>query len=98
MTELRDRLRGLWLPLVTPFRDGVLDEVSLRRLVRHYASGPIDGFILGATSGEGLMLATDELEHLVSCRSHRACRDAAHPAGLPRPCRREHAKAAGDAG
>jgi 4-hydroxy-tetrahydrodipicolinate synthase len=66
MTELRDRLRGLWLPLVTPFRDGVLDEVSLRRLVRHYAGGPIDGFILGATSGEGLMLATDELEHLVA--------------------------------
>ena len=77
MTELRDRLRGLWLPLVTPFRDGVLDEVSLRRLVRHYASGPVDGFILGATSGEGLMLATDELEHLVRCRSQRACRDAA---------------------
>jgi 4-hydroxy-tetrahydrodipicolinate synthase len=71
MTELRDRLRGLWLPLVTPFRDGVLDEVSLRRLVRHYAGGPIDGFILGATSGEGLMLATDELEHLVAAAMPR---------------------------
>ena len=66
MSELRDRLRGLWLPLVTPFRDGALDEVSLRRLVRHYANGPIDGFILGATSGEGLMLAADEMEHLVT--------------------------------
>jgi 4-hydroxy-tetrahydrodipicolinate synthase len=66
MNELRDRLRGLWLPLVTPFRNGLLDEVSLRRLVRHYASGPVDGFILGATSGEGLTLSTDELEHLVA--------------------------------
>jgi 4-hydroxy-tetrahydrodipicolinate synthase len=66
MDDLRNRLRGLWLPLVTPFRDGALDEISLRRLVRHYASGPIDGFILAATSGEGLLLATDELEHLVS--------------------------------
>ena len=66
MTELRDRLRGLWLPLVTPFRDGALDEASLRQLVRHYASGPIDGLILAATSGEGLSLATDELEHLVA--------------------------------
>ena len=36
-----------------PFRGGAIDEVSLRRLVRHYASGPIDGFILAATSGEG---------------------------------------------
>jgi 4-hydroxy-tetrahydrodipicolinate synthase len=66
MYELRERLLGLWLPLVTPFRDGAVDELSLRRLVRHYAGGPIDGFILAATSGEGLLLATDELEHLVS--------------------------------
>ena len=78
MTELRDdRLQGLWLPLVTPFRDGVLDEASLRRLVRHYAGGPVDGLILAATSGEGLTLATDELEHLVAAVRDRACRDAA---------------------
>ena len=29
-------IQGLWLPLVTPFRDGALDEVSLRRMARHY--------------------------------------------------------------
>ena len=43
MTDLRielDRLHGLWLPLVTPFRDGELDEPSLRRLVQHYAASP----------------------------------------------------------
>ncbi len=66
MTDLRNRLHGLWLPLVTPFRDGALDELSLRRLVRHYASLPVDGFILAATSGEGLTLKLDELEHLVA--------------------------------
>jgi len=66
MNDLRSRLRGLWLPLITPFRDGVLDEISLRRLVRHYADGPIDGFILAATSGEGMLLATEELELLVA--------------------------------
>ena len=27
---------GLWLPLITPFRDGALDEASLRRMARHY--------------------------------------------------------------
>jgi len=58
-------LQGLWLPLVTPFRDGVLDERSLRRLLRHYTSRPIDGLILGATSGEGLTLSLFELERLV---------------------------------
>lgn len=66
MSDLRDLLRGLWLPLVTPFRGGELDEASLRRLVRHYSSLPIDGFILGATSGEGMSLSMREQEQLVS--------------------------------
>ena len=42
MNDLRSRLQGLWLPLITPFRDGKIDPPSLRRLVRHYAPGPID--------------------------------------------------------
>jgi 4-hydroxy-tetrahydrodipicolinate synthase len=66
MADLRDQLQGLWLPLITPFRNGQLDERSLRRLVRHYASGPIDGLILAATSGEGMSLAMQELERLVA--------------------------------
>jgi 4-hydroxy-tetrahydrodipicolinate synthase len=66
MSDLREQLRGLWLPLVTPFRDGALDETSLRRLVRHYAGLPVDGFILAATSGEGMSLGMNELERLVA--------------------------------
>ncbi|MBR0841788.1 4-hydroxy-tetrahydrodipicolinate synthase [Bradyrhizobium liaoningense] len=66
MTGLRDQLHGLWLPLVTPFRDGRLDETSLRRLTRHYGAQAIDGFILGATSGEGMTLHDGELERLVA--------------------------------
>ncbi len=59
-------LQGLWLPLVTPSRDGVLDEASLRRLVRHYAREPIEGLILGATTGEGLILDEHEAGRLVA--------------------------------
>jgi 4-hydroxy-tetrahydrodipicolinate synthase len=66
MNDLRHQLRGLWLPLVTPFRDGELDALSLRRLVRHYADAPVDGLILAATSGEGLTLSMAELERLVT--------------------------------
>jgi 4-hydroxy-tetrahydrodipicolinate synthase len=65
-TDLQSRLQGLWLPLVTPFRDGELDEPSLRRMVRHYADGPVDGLILAATSGEGMTLGAGELERLVN--------------------------------
>ena len=57
---------GIWLPLVTPWRDGRLDETSLRRLVRHYATEPVDGLILAATTGEGLTLDDAEMEQLVT--------------------------------
>jgi 4-hydroxy-tetrahydrodipicolinate synthase len=65
MTDLRSSLRGLWLPLVTPFRRGELDDGSLRRLVRHYAALPVDGLVLAATTGESLTLTPREIERLV---------------------------------
>jgi 4-hydroxy-tetrahydrodipicolinate synthase len=57
---------GIWLPLITPFRNGALDESSLRRLLHHYAAHPIDGLILAATTGEGLTLDAAETECLVA--------------------------------
>jgi 4-hydroxy-tetrahydrodipicolinate synthase len=57
---------GIWLPLVTPFRQGVLDEPSLVRLVRHYRDAAIDGFVLAATTGESLTLDDTEAERLVA--------------------------------
>src|SRR4029078_5215157 len=64
-TDLQSQLQGLWLALITPVRGAALDEPSLRRLVGHYASGPVDGLILAATSGEGMALGITELEQLV---------------------------------
>jgi 4-hydroxy-tetrahydrodipicolinate synthase len=57
--------QGIWLPLITPFRDDAVDVVSLRRLLRHYAAAPIDGLILAATTGEGLTLDDNETQCLV---------------------------------
>jgi 4-hydroxy-tetrahydrodipicolinate synthase len=57
---------GIWLPLITPFRDGAFDAASFRRLLRHYAIQSIDGLILGATTGEGLTLDDAELDRLVT--------------------------------
>ena len=59
-------IEGLWLPLITPFRDGRLDETSLKRLLRHYAGEPVDGLILAATTGEGLTLDEAETEQLTN--------------------------------
>ncbi|QEN87314.1 4-hydroxy-tetrahydrodipicolinate synthase [Labrys sp. KNU-23] len=57
--------RGLWLPLITPFRDGALDETSLRRLIRHYGMLGLDGLVLAGTTGESLTLDEDETQRLV---------------------------------
>jgi 4-hydroxy-tetrahydrodipicolinate synthase len=65
MTELRRSLQGLWLSLITPFRHGVLDQPSLRRMVRHYVSHDIDGLIVAGTTGESLTLEAGEIETLV---------------------------------
>ncbi|MBM3548362.1 MAG: 4-hydroxy-tetrahydrodipicolinate synthase [Alphaproteobacteria bacterium] len=60
------RFDGVWLPLVTPFRDGRLDEASFLRLLRHFLEVPVAGFILAATTGEGLTLDDDEIERLTT--------------------------------
>jgi len=65
-SDLRTSLHGLWLPLVTPFRNGALDEASLRPLVRHYAALPVNGLVLAATTGESLTLEPRETERLVT--------------------------------
>lgn len=57
---------GIWLPRITPWRDDRLDETSLRRLVSHYASEPVDGLVLSATTGEGLTLEEVEKELTVA--------------------------------
>jgi 4-hydroxy-tetrahydrodipicolinate synthase len=57
--------KGVWLPLITPFRDDRLDAASLRRLIGHFAGKPVDGLIVGATTGEGLTLDEAEFEQLV---------------------------------
>lgn len=59
-------LGGLWLPLVTPFIDGRVDEISLRKLVRYYAGKGISGLILAATTGEGQLLDDDELQSIAT--------------------------------
>lgn len=55
------RLSGLWIPIITPFNAGQLDIASFERLLDHYLGKPVDGLIVGATTGEGLTLDETEL-------------------------------------
>jgi 4-hydroxy-tetrahydrodipicolinate synthase len=59
------KISGLWLPLVTPFKDGDVDFSSYERLIEHYIAKGVDGlFPLGAT-GESPALDDDEIDELV---------------------------------
>src|SRR5579864_7870186 len=58
-------LAGVWLPLVTPFRNGAMDLKSYERLLRHYLLQGLTGLIPLGTTGESPTLDEDEMEALI---------------------------------
>ncbi|MDP9909955.1 4-hydroxy-tetrahydrodipicolinate synthase [Variovorax boronicumulans] len=53
---------GLWVALVTPFRDGAVDHTALAALVRRLAGDGVTGFVPCGSTGEAAAL--DEAEQL----------------------------------
>ena len=51
---------GLWIPLITPFRDGAVDHEALATLVKRLAPTGIAGFMVCATTGEAPLLSQAE--------------------------------------
>jgi 4-hydroxy-tetrahydrodipicolinate synthase len=45
-------LSGIWVPLVTPFKDGAIDHAALRRLVAHCIAGGVAGFVVCGSTAE----------------------------------------------
>ena len=72
---MRTRLSGLWVPLITPFKDGAVDYASYERLVDHYLGFGVDGLFPLGTTGESPALDEAEIEALVE-RTRRARRIA----------------------
>jgi len=60
------QLRGVWIPLVTPFDGSRLDLPSLERLVESLVPRGIAGLVAGATTGESLTLSTEELSAVIA--------------------------------
>src|SRR5688572_14222824 len=58
-------ITGLWLPIVTPFKDGVVDFKSYERLIEHYLELGIDGLFPLGTTGESPTLDEAEIDELV---------------------------------
>ena len=59
------KISGLWLPLVTPFKDGAIDRTSYERLVSHYIACGVDGLLPLGTTGESPALDESEVEAVI---------------------------------
>jgi 4-hydroxy-tetrahydrodipicolinate synthase len=56
---------GVWIPIVTPFRQGQIDLPAFERLVAYYIDAGVHGIVVGGTTGEGAALSNDEKHALV---------------------------------
>ncbi|MGH7856844.1 MAG: dihydrodipicolinate synthase family protein, partial [Candidatus Binatia bacterium] len=56
---------GSLVPLITPFRDGLLDRDGLERVVEHVLAGGSDGLIPCGTTGESATLTHAEHEDVI---------------------------------
>lgn len=59
------QLTGIWLPIITPFKDDKIDYKSYQRLIDHYADSGICGFIPLGTTGEVPVLDDYEFEEMI---------------------------------
>lgn len=57
---MQQTFEGIWLPLITPFRDGEVDLPAMRGLVEHYIKAGIHGFIVCGTTGEPATMTEEE--------------------------------------
>lgn len=57
--------KGVWLPIITPFKNDKVDYVSYKRLIDYYISKGISGLIPLGTTGEVPVLSDFEFEEMI---------------------------------
>ena len=58
-------ITGVWLPIITPFKENKIDYHSYKRLIEHYSDKGISGFIPLGTTGESPTLSDFEFEDMI---------------------------------
>ena len=56
---------GLWIAVVTPYKNGQIDEAALQNLVSDLANRGADGFVPLGTTGEASCLSRDERRRVI---------------------------------
>lgn len=62
MQDSQTPYQGIWLALVTPFRNDAIDRPALKRLMAHYRGSGLSGLVVCGSTGEAAAL--DEAEQL----------------------------------
>jgi 4-hydroxy-tetrahydrodipicolinate synthase len=57
--------KGVWLPIITPFKEDKIDFKSYKRLIDHYIGKGISGIIPLGTTGEIPVLSDFEFEEMI---------------------------------
>ncbi|HEV7524228.1 MAG TPA: 4-hydroxy-tetrahydrodipicolinate synthase [Acidimicrobiia bacterium] len=69
-------LRGVWVPLITPFdAQGAVDVEAIERLCHEYSTAGVSGIVALGTTGEASSLDDDEKQAVVAAVV-RACKSA----------------------
>ena len=61
----QSRFQGVFPALITPFRDGAVDEAAFVRLVERQVEGGVHGLVPAGTTGESATLSHDEHRRVV---------------------------------
>lgn len=62
---MRKKFAGIFVPNITPFKNGKLDEKSLRRVVRYLINNGVDGLVPNGTTGESATLNDEEKKRVL---------------------------------
>ena len=65
MTGIRDRIKGSLTALITPFKDGKLDEATFRKLVNWQIAEGTQGLVPCGTTGESPTLSHEEHNRVI---------------------------------
>src|ERR1043165_3730010 len=65
MTSIRERIKGSITALITPFKDGRIDEAAFRKLINWQISEGTQGLVPCGTTGESPTLSHDEHNRVI---------------------------------
>jgi 4-hydroxy-tetrahydrodipicolinate synthase len=59
------QIQGVWLPIITPFNNDIVDLNSYKKLINYYVGKKIDGIIPLGTTGESPVIEEYEFEKII---------------------------------